>query len=77
MAPKSNASYMGIAAAEKDVQEGRTLQVVTAVGAPLVMSGAGWVERLAPLDTLVVPASAGAWELQPGPGGRALVAALP
>ena len=57
--------------------EGRTLQVVTAVGAPLVMSGAGWVERLAPLDTLVVPASAGAWELQPGPGGRALVAALP
>ncbi len=57
--------------------EGRTVQVVTAVGAPADLSGPGWAERLEPLETIVVPASAGAWELQPGPGGRALVAALP
>ena len=56
---------------------GRTVQVVTAVGAPTELAGAGWEARLEPLETIVVPADAGAWELRPGPGGRALVAALP
>jgi mannose-6-phosphate isomerase len=56
---------------------GRTVQVVTVVGAPAHLAGAGWSARLEELETIVVPASAGAWELQPGPGGRALVAALP
>ena len=56
---------------------GRTVQVVTAVGAPADLSGPGWSERLEPLDTIVVPAAAGAWELRPGQGGRVLVAALP
>ncbi len=56
---------------------GRTLHVVTAVAASVSLSGAGWEANLAPLDTLVVPASAGAYELAPAPGGRALVAALP
>ncbi|HYN47611.1 MAG TPA: hypothetical protein VER83_02025, partial [Candidatus Nanopelagicales bacterium] len=56
---------------------GRTVQVVTAVGAPAEMAGAGWSVRLETLETIVVPAAAGAWELRPGRGGRALVAALP
>jgi mannose-6-phosphate isomerase len=56
---------------------GRTVQVVTAVGAAAELAGAGWSARLDALETIVVPATAGAWELRPGPGGRALVAALP
>ncbi len=56
---------------------GRTLQVVTAIGQALHLSGEGWDERLEPLDTLVVPASTGGYQLRPGPGGQALVAALP
>ena len=56
---------------------GRTMQVVTAIEAPVVLSGAGWTERLEPLDTLLVPASCSAYDLLPAPGGRALVAALP
>lgn len=56
---------------------GRTVQVVTAVGMPAVLAGAGWSERLEALETIVVPAAAGAWELRPDPGGRALVAGLP
>jgi mannose-6-phosphate isomerase len=57
--------------------EGRTVQVVTAVGTPAELAGNGWSERLEALETLIVPAAAGAWELRPGPGGRALVAGLP
>jgi mannose-6-phosphate isomerase len=56
---------------------GRTPHVVTAVAAPLTLAGTGWVELLKTLDTLVVPASAGAYDLLPAPGGQALVAALP
>jgi len=56
---------------------GRTLQLVTAVGAPAELAGAGWATRLEPLETIVVPADAEPWELRPGLGGRALVAALP
>ena len=55
---------------------GRTLHVLTAVGAPVVLSGAGWSERLEGLESVVVPASAGAYEVRPTPGARALVAAL-
>ena len=56
---------------------GHTVQLVTAVGAPADLSGPGWSQRLEPLETIVVPAAAGAWELRPGQGGRVLVAALP
>lgn len=56
---------------------GRTLHVVTAVAAPARLSGIGWEEPLDTLDTLVVPASAGIYDLLPGDGGRALVARLP
>ena len=56
---------------------GRTLQVVTAVGAPAELAGAGWDARLEPLETIVVPAATEPYELRPGLDGRALVAALP
>ena len=56
---------------------GRTLHLVTAAGAPLELVGVGWAERLGPLETVVVPAAAGPYEMRPGPGGRALLAALP
>jgi len=56
---------------------GRTVQVVTAVGEAAELAGAGWAARLEPLEAIVVPADTGPWELRPGPGGRALVAALP
>jgi mannose-6-phosphate isomerase len=56
---------------------GRTLHLVTAAGAPLELAGAGWAEHLGPLETVVVPAAAGPYEMRPGPGGRALLAALP
>jgi hypothetical protein len=51
--------------------------VLTAVGASIELSGPGWDERLEPLESLVVPASAGAYDVLPDPGGRVLVAALP
>jgi mannose-6-phosphate isomerase len=56
---------------------GRTLHVVTAVAGSADLIGAGWAERLGPLEALVVPADAGAYELRPEPGARALVAGLP
>ena len=56
---------------------GRTVQIVTAIGKAAELAGAGWAARLEPLEAIVVPADTGQWELRPGPGGRALVAALP
>jgi len=56
---------------------GRSVQVVTAVAKPADLAGTGWSERLEALETIVIPAAAGAWDLRPEPGGRALVAALP
>jgi hypothetical protein len=44
---------------------------------PVELAGVGWSERLEPFETIIVPAAAGAWDLRPGPGGRALVAGLP
>jgi len=56
---------------------GRSVHVVTAVAGPADLVGEGWAERLGPLETLIVPADAGTYELRPQPGGRALVAGLP
>jgi mannose-6-phosphate isomerase len=56
---------------------GRTLHLVTAIHAPARLESGHWTERLEPLQTIVVPASAGAYELRPEAGGAALVAALP
>ena len=58
-------------------QDGRTLRIVTALEMPLVLAGDGWDQRLEPLESLVVPASTGPYDLRPAPGGHALVAALP
>ncbi len=56
---------------------GRSLHVVTALYAPVDLEGAGWTERLQPLETVVVPAATHAYDLRPEHGGRALVAGLP
>jgi mannose-6-phosphate isomerase len=56
---------------------GRTLHVVTALDGPATLAGTGWAERLAARETVVVPATTGAYELAPETGGRVLVAALP
>lgn len=56
---------------------GRSLEVVTAVGAPVTLTGDGWSEELAPLETAVVPAAVPAYAIVPREGGRALVGSLP
>lgn len=56
---------------------GRSLEVVTAVGAPVALAGDGWSEQLAPLETAVVPAAVPAYTIAPSEGGRALVGSLP
>ncbi len=56
---------------------GRSPDLVTAVGAPVMLSGDGWAETLAPLETAVVPAAVAAYEISAAPGGRALVGSLP
>ncbi len=57
--------------------EGRTLHLVTAIHAAAMLESGRWTERLEPLQTIVVPATAGAYELRPEAGGAALVAAVP
>lgn len=56
---------------------GRTLHVATALDGPATLEGVGWQDRLAARETVVVPASAGAYALVPDAGGRVLVASLP
>ena len=56
---------------------GRSPDVVTAVGAPVALSGDGWAQTLSPLETAVVPAAVAAYEISTAPGGRALVGSLP
>jgi len=56
---------------------GRTLHILTALDAPADLAGPSWEDRLAPLETLVVPAAIAAYEARPSAGGRLLVAALP
>jgi mannose-6-phosphate isomerase len=66
---------------------GASLHLLTAVGGGAVVSGDGWHERLAPLESLVVPASCGPYEVAVGagdekdgrtpPGYRVLLARLP
>jgi mannose-6-phosphate isomerase len=56
---------------------GRTLHVVTALDGPAILAGPGWTERLAPRESLVVPATAGGYALEPEGATRVLVAALP
>ena len=57
--------------------EGASLEVITAVRGDLVVRGEGWLERLRPLETLVVPAAIAAYEIEPGPGALACVGLVP
>jgi mannose-6-phosphate isomerase len=56
---------------------GRTLHVVTAVEGDAEVSGPGWTVRLGAAETLVVPASADAYDVVPSTPGRVLIATLP
>ena len=56
---------------------GRTLHLVTALDAPADIAGPRWAERIAPLETIVVPAAIEAYDALPSAGGRLLVASLP
>lgn len=56
---------------------GRSLEVVTAVGAPVTLAADAWSEQLAPLETVVVPAAVPGYVITPARGGRALVGSLP
>ena len=56
---------------------GRTVEVVTALRGTVVARGEGWEERLAPWETLVVPAAIDAYELAPGPDALVAVGSIP
>ncbi|GAB4332573.1 MAG: class I mannose-6-phosphate isomerase [Dehalococcoidia bacterium] len=56
---------------------GRTFHAVTAINGAVTIEGHRWAERLDVLDTVVVPAGAGAYCLRTDPGGRALIASVP
>ena len=66
-----------VAAAATLRPAGRSLHVVTALDSPAELEGAGWTERLQPLETVVVPAATDAYDVRPGRAGRVLVAGLP
>jgi mannose-6-phosphate isomerase len=57
--------------------DGRTLHVVTALDGPVRLAGTGWTEELAARETVVVPASVGAYGVDTPAGRRVLVAGLP
>lgn len=57
---------------------GRSFHVVTVVEGSLVVDGTGWSEPLGLFESLVVPASAGAYAVRPaGSAARAVVARVP
>lgn len=56
---------------------GRTLHVVTSLDGRAELSADGWAVPLAAHETLVVPATAGPYDVRPADGGRVLVASLP
>jgi mannose-6-phosphate isomerase len=62
---------------EQLVPGGRTLHVVTALDGPVRLAGTGWTEELEARETVVVPASAGTYDVATLAGRRVLVAGLP
>jgi hypothetical protein len=56
---------------------GRSVEVVTALRGGLTASGDGWTARLEPWETLVVPASIGAWRLDGRADGLAAIGSVP
>jgi len=55
----------------------RSPEVVTAVGAAVTLRGDGWTERLAALETAIIPAAVASYAIEPDAGGVALVGSLP
>ena len=56
---------------------GHSAHVVTVVGGSAIVEGEGWVEKLVPWETLVVPAEVEKYRLRPTGEGRVCVASLP
>jgi mannose-6-phosphate isomerase len=56
---------------------GRTVEIVTAIGGPVVLEGDGWHDAIEPLAAVVVPAAVVAYRVILEPGARALVGSLP
>ncbi len=56
---------------------GRSLEIVTAVAGRVDVVGDGWRERLAPFETLVVPAAVPQYTIETGEGGMAFVGSVP
>lgn len=56
---------------------GRSPEIVTAVRGGVTLRGDGWEERLAPLESCVVPAAVPSYGLAPDEGAVAIVGLLP
>jgi mannose-6-phosphate isomerase len=56
---------------------GRSPELVTAIGGSVVLVGEAFEDRLAPLETAVLPAALSACEVLPGDGAMAVVGSLP
>ena len=55
----------------------RTFHAITAIDSAVTIGGHCWAERLDALETIIVPAGAGAYSLRAETGGRALIASVP
>ncbi len=56
---------------------GETLEIVTAIRGKAELSGDGWLERLEPFETLVIPASVPEYRLAGASGALACVGSIP
>jgi mannose-6-phosphate isomerase len=56
---------------------GRSLEVVTVIEGEALLTGAGWSERLARWDTLVVPAAAADYRIDGEAGSRVCIGSVP
>jgi len=66
-----------LAAPARRTPGGRSLELVTAIRGTLHLAGEGWTERLAPYETLVVPASVAAYSISGPADAVACVGSLP
>ncbi len=56
---------------------GETLEVITAINGPAIVSGEGWFENMDPYDTLVIPASVPEYRVAGRVGGLVCVGSIP
>lgn len=56
---------------------GDSLEVITAIEGTAVVSGDGWLDRLDPYDTLVIPACVPEYRIASPAGGRVCVGSIP